>query len=109
MRVLLLDARGQLLEKTSLYQGTANSSLLRAAEAFGPAVIRTCPGFILCHNHPSGDPMPQPEDSRQFHRWLIGIDEDGIFINPALLARAEHVAEASLPPSILPAAATPLR
>jgi hypothetical protein len=46
---------------------------------------------ILCHNHPSGDPTPQTKDRRQFHRWLIGIDEDGIFINPALLARAEAV------------------
>jgi len=60
MRVLLLDARGQLIEKASLYQGTANSSVLRAAEVFRPAVIRKCPGLILCHNHPSGDPTPSP-------------------------------------------------
>jgi hypothetical protein len=32
-----------------------------------------------------------PKDRRQLHRWLIGIDEEGIFINPALLARAEAV------------------
>jgi DNA repair protein RadC len=92
-RVLLLDARGQLVEKVSLYQGTANSSVLRAAEVFRPAIIRTCPGLILCHTHLSGDPTPQPEDSCQLHRWLIGIDEDGIFINPALLARAEVVVD----------------
>jgi hypothetical protein len=90
-RVLLLDVRGQLVEKVSLYQGTANSSVLRAAEVFRPAIIHKCPGLILCHNHPSGDPTPSPKDRRQFHRWLIGIDEDGIFINPELLARAEAV------------------
>src|SRR6266487_3497283 len=55
MRILLLDAKGQLVEKASLYQGTANSSVLRA-------IIRNCPGLILCHNHPSGDPTPSPED-----------------------------------------------
>jgi DNA repair protein RadC len=43
MRVLLLDARGQLIEKASLYQGTANSAVLRAAEVFRPAVTRKCP------------------------------------------------------------------
>jgi DNA repair protein RadC len=85
LRVLLLDTRGQLVEQVSLYQGNANSSVLRAAEFFRPAVIRKCPGLILCHNHPSGNPDPSPEDRRQLHRWLIGIDEDGIFINPALL------------------------
>ena len=62
MRVLLLDAKSQLVEKASLYQGTANSSVLRAAEVFRPAIIRNCPGLILCHNHPSGDPTPSPED-----------------------------------------------
>ncbi len=46
----------------SLYQGTANSSVLRAAEIFRPAVIRNCPALLLSHNHPSGDPTPSPED-----------------------------------------------
>jgi DNA repair protein RadC len=62
MRILLLDAKSQLVEKASLYQGTANSSVLRAAEVFRPAIIRNCPGLILCHNHPSGDPTPSPDD-----------------------------------------------
>ncbi|HLX56650.1 MAG TPA: DNA repair protein RadC [Ktedonobacteraceae bacterium] len=62
MCILLLDAKSQLVEKASLYQGTANSTALRAAEVFRPAVIRNCPGLILCHNHPSGDPTPSKED-----------------------------------------------
>jgi DNA repair protein RadC len=62
LRILLLDAKSQLVEKASLYQGTANSSVLRAAEVFRPAIIRNCPGLILCHNHPSGDPTPSPDD-----------------------------------------------
>jgi DNA repair protein RadC len=55
-RVLLLDAKGQLVEQVGLYQGTANSSVLRAAEVYRPAVIRNCPAIIICHNHPSGAP-----------------------------------------------------
>src|SRR5260370_25599875 len=62
MRILLLDAKSQLVEKVSLYQGTANSAVLRAAEVFRPAIIRNCPGLILCHNHPSGDPTPSPAE-----------------------------------------------
>jgi len=69
-RVLLLDARGQLVEKVSLYPGTANSSGLRAAEVFRPAIIRKCPGLILCHNHPSGDPTPSPEDIKATKQLL---------------------------------------
>src|SRR5437868_6334648 len=47
MRILLLDAKGQLVEKISSYQGTANSSVLRAAEIFRPAIIRNRPGPII--------------------------------------------------------------
>ena len=49
-------------ENISRYQGTVNSSVLRAAEVYRPAVIRNCPAIIICHNHPSGDPTPSPED-----------------------------------------------
>ncbi len=70
MRILLLDAKSQLVEKISLYQGTANSSVLRSAEVFRPAIIRNCPGLILCHNHPSGDPTPSPDDLETTRRLL---------------------------------------
>jgi DNA repair protein RadC len=62
MLILLLDSKSQLVERVKRYQGTVNSSVLRAAEIFRPAIIRNCPGLILCHNHPSGDPAPSPED-----------------------------------------------
>jgi proteasome lid subunit RPN8/RPN11 len=47
-----------------IYQGTVNSSVVRAAEVFRPAVSRTCPALVVVHNHPSGDPTPSPEDVR---------------------------------------------
>src|SRR5947209_1854427 len=62
MRILILDTKNQVIDNISRYQGTVNSSVLRAAEIFRPAVIRNCPGVIVCHNHPSGDPTPSPED-----------------------------------------------
>ena len=62
MRILLLDRKSQLVEKVNSYQGTVDGAVMRAAEIFRPAIIRNCPGLILCHNHPSGDPEPSPED-----------------------------------------------
>ncbi len=58
MRILVLDTKNRVVENISLYQGTVNSSVLRAAEVYRPAVIRNCPAIIICHNHPSGDPTP---------------------------------------------------
>src|SRR5437763_17112923 len=62
MRILIMDTKNQVVDNISRYQGTVNSSVLRAAEIFRPAIIRNCPGVMVCHNHPSGDPTPSPED-----------------------------------------------
>src|SRR5260221_11152558 len=61
MRILILDTKNQVVENISCYQGTVNSSVLRAAEIYRPAILRNCPAVLICHNHPSGDPTPSPE------------------------------------------------
>lgn len=62
MHVLILDTKNQVVEKIKSYKGTVNSSVLRVAEIYRPAVIRNCPHIIVSHNHPSGDPTPSTED-----------------------------------------------
>lgn len=62
MRILVLNTKNQVVDNISRYQGTVNSSVLRAAEIYRPAILRNCPAVIICHNHPSGDPTPSPED-----------------------------------------------
>jgi DNA repair protein RadC len=64
LRVLCLDTKNHVVSQHTVYQGTVNSSVVRAAEVFRPAVSRNCPGIIVVHNHPSGDPTPSPEDIR---------------------------------------------
>ena len=62
LRVICLDTKNHVVANIRLYQGTLNSSVLRPAEIFRPAITRNCAGIIICHNHPSGDPKPSPED-----------------------------------------------
>ncbi len=62
LHVLIMDTKNQVVEHVKSYKGTVNSSVLRSAEIFRPAVVRNCPHVIVCHNHPSGDPTPSPED-----------------------------------------------
>jgi DNA repair protein RadC len=62
MHILLLDTKNQVIESIKRYKGTVNSSVLRIAEILRPAIVRNCPRLIVCHNHPSGDPHPSPED-----------------------------------------------
>ena len=72
LRVLCLDTKHRVVANIRLYQGTINSSVVRAAEIFRPAVTRNCPGILICHNHPSGDPTPSPEDE-QVTRQLVEV------------------------------------
>src|SRR5947209_19271466 len=62
MRMLLLDTKNHVQANLLLYQGTVNSSVLRGGEILRAAVARNSPGILVCHNHPSGDPTPSPED-----------------------------------------------
>src|SRR5438045_1228973 len=62
LRVLLLNIKNGVIANLLLYQGTLNSSVLRIAEIFRPAVTRNAAGIIICHNHPSGNGEPSQED-----------------------------------------------
>lgn len=64
LRVLCLDTKNHVVHQQVVYQGTVNSSVVRVAEVFKPAITRTCPAIVVVHNHPSGDPTPSPEDIR---------------------------------------------
>jgi DNA repair protein RadC len=64
LRVLLLDTKNGVMHIQTVYTGTVNASLVRAAEIVRPAVMRNCPSIIIVHNHPSGDPSPSSEDVR---------------------------------------------
>jgi DNA repair protein RadC len=68
LRVLCLDQKSRVVAQHTIYQGTVNASLVRAAEVFRPAVSRNCPAVIVVHNHPSGDPTPSAEDIRTTER-----------------------------------------
>ncbi len=62
LRVLLLNTRNGVMAQRVIYQGNVNSSIVRPAEVFRPAVIESAPSIVISHNHPSGDPTPSPED-----------------------------------------------
>ncbi len=62
LRVVLLTKRNQVMGQRVIYQGNVSEAIVRAAEVFRPAVIAAVPHIILCHNHPSRDPTPSPED-----------------------------------------------
>jgi len=62
LRALLLNTRNEVLSIQEIYVGNVNSSVVRPAEVFRPAIRDNAPSIIIVHNHPSGDPTPSPQD-----------------------------------------------
>jgi DNA repair protein RadC len=90
LRVLVLDTKHGVVANLLLYQGTINSSVLRAAEILRPAVTRNCPGIIMCHNHPSGDPAPSREDEQVTRQMIAAAKLCDIDLVDHLIIGSNH-------------------
>ena len=62
LHVALLDTRNRVLDIRAVYKGSLNSSMVRIAEIFRPAIEAPAAAIVVAHNHPSSDPSPSPED-----------------------------------------------
>ncbi|MGH2536196.1 MAG: RadC family protein [Candidatus Promineifilaceae bacterium] len=62
LHVVLLDTRNRVLDIRAVYRGSLNTSLVRIAEIFRPAIEAPAAAIVVAHNHPSADPSPSPED-----------------------------------------------
>lgn len=60
--VLLINAKGQIVEETEVSIGDLCSTLIHPREVFCQAVKRSAASVVLVHNHPSGDPNPSSQD-----------------------------------------------
>ncbi|NOX61374.1 MAG: DNA repair protein RadC [Chloroflexi bacterium] len=79
VKVVLIDARSQVIAMPTVYKGMLNHVEIRIGELFKEAVRRNASAIIIAHNHPSGDPTPSPEDVSLTRRIveagkLLGID-----------------------------------
>jgi DNA repair protein RadC len=70
LRVVLLNAKQQLIKIATISQGSVNESLAHPREVFKPAIVLSAYSFIMVHNHPSGDPSPSEADMRLTRRIL---------------------------------------
>jgi DNA repair protein RadC len=62
LRVVLLDARHQLMRVQQISLGSLNHSIAHPRDVLEPVIRHAAYGFILVHNHPSGDPSPSESD-----------------------------------------------
>jgi DNA repair protein RadC len=62
LRTVCLDTKNRVQTVHTVYVGSLHSSLVRVGEIYKEALKRNSAAIIVCHNHPSGEPTPSPED-----------------------------------------------
>jgi DNA repair protein RadC len=65
--VAMLDARLRHLGTVLISVGSVTESTAHPREILRPVITRGAYGFVLIHNHPSGDPSPSQADERATH------------------------------------------
>jgi len=69
-KVLFLDAKNQIIEERTLFEGTVDSSAVYPREIMKDALRYDAAALVFAHNHPSGDPEPSLCD-REITKELV--------------------------------------
>jgi len=79
--IAMLTVRHRLIGVHTVSVGCLTGALVAPREVFKPAILAAggSAAIILCHNHPSGEPEPSPEDIALTRRLaaagsLLGIE-----------------------------------
>ncbi|MBU5483573.1 DNA repair protein RadC [Clostridium sp. MSJ-11] len=93
IKVIMLNTKNGVVKVKDIFIGSLNSSIVHPREIFCEAIKNNSSSIIICHNHPSGDPMPSNEDIDITKRIvecgnIIGIElldhiiiGDGVYIS----------------------------
>lgn len=77
-KILLINAKGKIMEETDISIGDLCSTLIHPREVFCQAVKRSAASVVFVHNHPSGDPQPSRQDLETTSRLVKAADILGI-------------------------------
>ena len=60
VRILFLNAKNMLLANEAMWQGSVDEASVHVREVIARAIALGATAMIIVHNHPSGDPSPEP-------------------------------------------------
>jgi DNA repair protein RadC len=60
--VVLLNNKNRKIRDVKISEGSLTASLVHPREVYNPVIRESAAAVIFVHNHPSGDPVPSPED-----------------------------------------------
>jgi DNA repair protein RadC len=73
-KCVLLNTKNEVVKVVDISHGSLDGTLAGPRDVFRQALREGVSAVILCHNHPSGDPEPSPDDL-QLTRRLVEAGE----------------------------------
>jgi len=70
--IVLLDSKHRVIRTSVLSIGSLNSAAIEPRDVFREAAIGAAAAIVAFHNHPSGDPLPSPDDVELTRRLVAG-------------------------------------
>lgn len=75
-----VDIKNNITGIFEITTGGLNSSIAHPRDVFQRAILQNAPSIILCHNHPSGNPIPSKNDINITQKIIKGGEILGIQI-----------------------------
>jgi len=85
-----LDAKHRIIGINIVSIGSLTLAIVHPREVFKPLILMNAGAWICAHNHPSGDPIPSPEDRVLTSRLRQGADLLGITLLDHLILADER-------------------
>ena len=71
--VLFLNRACKIIDKLQISRGGISSTIVDAKIIYKEALLRLATSVVLCHNHPSGNPLPSSEDDNVTNQLWQGL------------------------------------
>lgn len=62
LKLICLNTKNEIIKDIDIFKGGLNSSVVDVKILMKEVIKNNSTSFIICHNHPSGDPTPSRED-----------------------------------------------
>lgn len=83
--VILINTTNEIIGINMVSTGDVCKAIIHPREVFKPAILANASAMILCHNHPSGNVKPSPEDIAMTKNMVAASKIMGIQIHEHLI------------------------
>jgi DNA repair protein RadC len=71
---LFLNKGNKIIDRVKISQGGVSETVVDGKLIYKEAIVRLVSQVVLCHNHPSGNPQPSPQDDAVTMRLKSGFN-----------------------------------